>query len=202
MIKVNLVTMNGKESVFTSETNTLRQVLEDKRVNYATGVIQLDGCSLRPGDLDKSFADHGVTEMCYLSVVVKADNAATVTVIGEAAVITSGLKLDDIKAAEKYRPKALELCDDEGEPYFAIGTSEDTPGAIGQYGATFSETTDADGKATITMNITRGENVKKKLLDKIGGALLNLNKIEEGFGAVIEEINADKAKIEAMIEVK
>lgn len=202
MIKVTLVTMNGKTPVYTSETSTPREVLDQNRVNYAVGVTQLDGYSLKPGDLDKTFEQHGITETCYLSVTVKADNAATVTVIGECAVITSGLKLKDIETAEKYRPEALMLLDEDGEPEYAINTDAKSSGSINKVGATFSKTTDADGHPTITLQVERTEKIKEQVVEKIGLALLKLNKIEENFGAQLDAINADKAKIEDLIEIK
>lgn len=44
-------------------------------MDYTRGTIQLDSAPLGPGDLDKTFADFGITEKCYLLNVVKADNA-------------------------------------------------------------------------------------------------------------------------------
>jgi len=57
---------------------TLRTALENVGIDYtASGVVMsLDGAPLRPGDLDKTFADFGVTEKCFLSGIVKMDNAA------------------------------------------------------------------------------------------------------------------------------
>lgn len=57
------------------ENRTLREVLEEKGVDYTSGMTTLDGSTLRPGDLDKTFADFGITTKCYLFNVVKADNA-------------------------------------------------------------------------------------------------------------------------------
>ena len=37
--------------------------------------MHLDGSSLNPGDLDKTFQQFGITEKCFLLNVVKADNA-------------------------------------------------------------------------------------------------------------------------------
>jgi hypothetical protein len=39
-------------------------------------MMNLDGSPLHPGDLDKTFADFGIAEKCYLLNVVKADNVA------------------------------------------------------------------------------------------------------------------------------
>lgn len=75
MIKVILRNNVGKLETIVDENSTLRTVLEDNEVNYTSGVTSLDGASLRPGDLDKTFADFGITDKCWLLNVVKADNA-------------------------------------------------------------------------------------------------------------------------------
>lgn len=64
---------------FTPDT-TLRAALEQAGVDFATGMITLDGSVLNPGDLNKTFADFGYdgTEdhnKCQLRVVAKAENA-------------------------------------------------------------------------------------------------------------------------------
>jgi hypothetical protein len=55
---------------------TLREALEMAEIDYTAGIMNLDGSTLNPGDLDKTFADFGIREKCYLLNVVKADNAA------------------------------------------------------------------------------------------------------------------------------
>lgn len=56
-------------------TTTIRSILEDNTVDYATANIMLDGASLQPGDMDKTLADMNITEKCMLIAVVKAANA-------------------------------------------------------------------------------------------------------------------------------
>ena len=75
MIKVTIGNNVKRESVILDENTTLRSCLEVNNIDYTRGVIHLDGCSLNPGDLDKTFADFGITEKCFLFNVVKADNA-------------------------------------------------------------------------------------------------------------------------------
>lgn len=75
MIKVVVGNNVKRETVIVDESTTLRTVLEDANVDYTRGVMHLDGSSLNPGDLDKTFASLGITEKCYLLNVVKADNA-------------------------------------------------------------------------------------------------------------------------------
>lgn len=75
MIKVTIGNNVKRESIIIDENTTLRTALEDNGIDYTTGTMHLDGSSLKPGDLDKSFAELGITEKCYLLNVVKADNA-------------------------------------------------------------------------------------------------------------------------------
>ncbi|MBQ3022909.1 MAG: hypothetical protein IJD91_06285 [Clostridia bacterium] len=75
MIKVTVGNNVKRESVIVDENTTLRTVLEDNGIDYTSGTMHLDGSSLKPGEIDKTFADLGITEKCYLLNVVKADNA-------------------------------------------------------------------------------------------------------------------------------
>lgn len=75
MIKVVVGNNVKRETVIVDANTTLRTVLEDAGVEYTRGVMHMDGSSLNPGDLDKTFASFGITEKCYLLNVVKADNA-------------------------------------------------------------------------------------------------------------------------------
>ena len=76
MISVIITTNTQRNTVIVPETQTIRQTLEAEGVDYTRGTMRLDGAPLGAGDFDKSFAAFGVTEKCYLSAVVKADNAA------------------------------------------------------------------------------------------------------------------------------
>jgi len=77
MVKVVVGNNVKRETVIVDSSTTLRTVLEDAGIDYANrGVLHLDGSSLNPGDLDKTFEQFGITEKCFLLQVVKADNAA------------------------------------------------------------------------------------------------------------------------------
>lgn len=75
MIKVTLGTNVERNTVIIDENTTLRAALDDNGVDYTRGAMHLDGASLKPGDLDKSFKDFNISERCYLLNVAKADNA-------------------------------------------------------------------------------------------------------------------------------
>ena len=76
MIKVTIGNNVKRDNHFFEPDTTLREALEEAGIDYTRGIMNLDGSTLSPGDLDKSFTDFGITDKCYLLNVVKADNAA------------------------------------------------------------------------------------------------------------------------------
>lgn len=202
MINVTLITNGSRDNVLVSENKTLREVLEENDINYAVGQTAIDGCPINAGDMDSSFADLGVTEKCYLSVVVKAMNAATMTAVGGAVVLTSEATLEDIKLIQKYEPKKLCLYDEDGNAIFAVATTEDSAGTINKYGVEFGPRTNAEGKAMVTLVIGPDvEDVAAALEEKYGRALLKLEQLEQTFAEVIDEIRAEQETVKAHITV-
>lgn len=122
---------------------------------------------------------------------------AKITIAGDAVVVTSSLKLEDIKKLEKYRPNSLVLKggEDGKEPIFVMGSG--SKGSINAYGAEFNSVTHDDERlATITMALPCGaEDVKKAVAEVIGAAILNLNKLEQQLPDVLAEIDAETAAI-------
>ena len=75
MIKVTVGNNVRRNSVIVDEQTTLRSVLEENDNDYTRGTMHLDGSTLQPGDLDKTFEEMGIKEKTFLLNVVKADNA-------------------------------------------------------------------------------------------------------------------------------
>lgn len=75
MIKVNVGNNMKRTPVIVDENTTLRTVLSDNRVDYSTAAPTLDGSTLEPGDLDKTFRQLGVTGECWLLCVQHKQNA-------------------------------------------------------------------------------------------------------------------------------
>lgn len=75
MIRVTVGTNTSRKNVIVDESTTLRKVLEDNEIDYSRANVNLDGASLNPGDMDKSFATLGITETCFLIASIKQDNA-------------------------------------------------------------------------------------------------------------------------------
>lgn len=130
---------------------------------------------------------------------------AKITITGDAVTVTSAMKLEDLKTIEKYRPKAMTLMggEDGKEPIFRVCTTNGS-GDINAYGAAFSGETRDDAKlAYVTMFIGSdvAGDIKEFIADKIGGAIINLNKLEEQLPAVLAEIAAEKATVMENITV-
>ena len=200
MIKVTIVSNNPRATVFVPKTKTVRQILEENNVAYANAAVSMDGCTLRPGDMDKSLEQHGITEKTTLSALANKDNAAQAVIIGSSCVIKSALTPDEIKQLKKLSPESLILTDEDGEPIFALDIDESTPGDINKIGACFGNATSADGKATITIVLDpTAENPVELVYEKLGTALSYLDEMETQLADVLPSLAEKEARIRDMI---
>lgn len=74
-IQVRISNNLERDTVLVDSARTLKSVLEENGVDYGRGNITLDGSVIPAGGLERTFDYYGITERCYLSAVVKADNA-------------------------------------------------------------------------------------------------------------------------------
>ena len=127
---------------------------------------------------------------------------AKITIAGRAVVVTSTLKLEDIKTVEKYRPKALSVYggEDGKEELFAVKAGGHE--CFTKYGICFADETRDDKLATITLTTDyEGNDVEAFIADTFGASIIYLNKIEETLPAVLEEIAAERASVMSNITV-
>ena len=204
MINVIIGNNVSRKNVIIDENTTLRQALEQNEIDYARGMTSLDGVTLKAGDMDKTFADLGVTEKCYLLNVVKADNAAQIKIMGNVAFVESGLDLADVKKLAKYRKEALSLFKGDGaekQETFKVGTGAGD-GSIGQYGVSFGTGTTTEGKALVALRIPDDVADKKKWVkDVVGASILKLNEVERQFESANADIDRELAEIDRNITV-
>lgn len=73
MIKVTVGNNLNRKAVMVDPSTTVKAVLDDNNIDYSRGGIHLDGLAISGGDLNKSFAEHGISDDCILISVVKAD---------------------------------------------------------------------------------------------------------------------------------
>ena len=127
-----------------------------------------------------------------------------VTIVGDAVVFTSTLKLEDIKKVGKYRPEALTVKGGENgkDDLFTLVVSERCAG-INEFSASFSKATKDGGFATYTELVScKGDDPKEYVADKYGAALRYMNMLESSLPGVIEQIDEEKAKIMEGITVQ
>lgn len=121
---------------------------------------------------------------------------AKTVIAGNAVVITSTMKLEELKMVQKYRPDALVIKggEDNKEELFRVGAGSC---GINTYGVSFEHETYGEEKlATISFELSyKGDDVKGYIADKFGAALKNLETIEKKLPKVIEEINKERAAI-------
>lgn len=129
---------------------------------------------------------------------------AKINVTGNAVVITSTVKFEDIAKAKKYRPDALILCEEKGgelTPVFGVDVGREAK--WNEYGITFNGKTHNDGFATLTELIpTIEEGLEEAIADLYGAVILKLNKFEEKFPAALEEIKAEREKVLGTISIQ
>ena len=183
MVKVKLMTNVRPFAVeLKPETTTIRQLFEEKGINYNAGTTTVNGINVSLGELDKTLRD------------IVPDPTT--------CVVTSTMKREDLETAKKYRPNALVLYEGEGEerePVFGVDVKDDC-GSLNTCGAVFGKRTGEHGEAKITLAIPNSvADPKKYVQDTYGYALLKIKAFEETLGAVIDEIAAEKAEIESHI---
>ncbi|MEG1554000.1 MAG: hypothetical protein RRZ64_06515 [Rikenellaceae bacterium] len=131
---------------------------------------------------------------------------AKINVIGDALVVTSTMKMEDIKLLQKRQNEALVLKEEneQGEliPVFKVSYGEKP--ILGTYGATFSGVArDGSGNATLTLGLPHGiSDVKQYIADEYGKALHCLNFLESCIATKITEYKKQEEKIMEQIVVE
>ncbi len=129
------------------------------------------------------------------------ENTAKIYVMGGAAVLVSGVKLEDWKRVEKYTPDALTIFNEEDEPIFKIKTGTGG-GSINQYGIVWGSYLGDEGQATVTVLLDDEITDKKQAVSEImGSALLDLMTIESMIPKLLEDIHQKETEIDAQIIV-
>lgn len=129
---------------------------------------------------------------------------AKIKTLGDAVVVVSTLKFEDIKFLEKYRKDALAIKggEDNKEIIFRVGASG-TPGA-NEYGITFEGATRDEAKqAILTLSLLKyeGEDIKGFIADQLGSTIIQLEKLEKTVPTILAEVKAEREAIVSSIEI-
>ena len=127
------------------------------------------------------------------------ETTARIHILGAAAVLVSGVKLEDWKLVEKHTPEALKVKDENGEPVFRV-TAEKGSGSVNRYGIVWGSYTTEEGYATVTILLDEDiEDKKAAVMDVAGSALMELIRMEGGLSGVLEQIRRMEQEIGSLI---
>lgn len=122
---------------------------------------------------------------------------AKIRKVGQALVITSGLKAEDIKRVGKFGAKSLQLINESKEPTFAVAVGN--YGSVGKNGISFDKV-NSNGFAEITIMTELAD--KNAVMEDYGYILANLVKIENQVTMALDGINEVFASVSESIEVE
>ena len=130
------------------------------------------------------------------------ENTVKVHIMGAAAVVVSGVKLEDWKLVERYAPEVLRIVDESGEPTFRVMTDSGT-GSINRCGVVWGNYPTEEGNATVTLLIDEEvEDRKEAVMEVAGSAILQLTGIEGMLPGILEGIREHRRQVEARITVE
>lgn len=75
MIQVRIGNTTETKTVVVEKTKTLKEAFDDNGIDYSVATIYLNGCTINPGDLNKSFEDNGIGDSCTLMAIINTKNA-------------------------------------------------------------------------------------------------------------------------------
>lgn len=75
IVNVKIGTNLNRTTISVTSDKTIRQLLEENGINYATTTIFLDGDTVRAGDMDKTLEDFNIQNTCYIIASQKTENA-------------------------------------------------------------------------------------------------------------------------------
>lgn len=189
MISVRVSDSVTRNSLILDDTTTIRSAFDQADIGL-NGMIMINGVTIGAGELDTPIKDFGFNgDKVYLTVCAKLDNAYTVTVYDNKALVKSEIKFDDLAIVENYLGH-LEICDEEsGEPVFKVTTGE--PASISEYGIKFKR--NSNGAAVVSMEVdgTTEEEIKEDIYANYGTALTHLRTLET---KITEEGLVDEAR--------
>lgn len=131
---------------------------------------------------------------------------AKIIIAGDATVIKSTLKLEDIALVQKSRPKALTVYDEEDgkkipESAFSIGVTAGK-GSVTGFGICFNSASHDQGLAQVTVPVPAGEgDLKERVAEAYGVAVTKLARLEAKLPEIISCIKADNAAMLGSIEM-
>ena len=129
---------------------------------------------------------------------------ANIKILANAFVVTSAIKMEDLKNLRKYHPEQLVQKDAETkDEIFKVGVGAAGAGSVSTFGVVFdSQNTEGLAQVTKTFPVgTATENREKYLIDQVGGAMLALNNFENILDAKVAALGTEVAAIKSGITI-
>jgi hypothetical protein len=126
-----------------------------------------------------------------------------VKIVGNAVVITSDLKVEEILKVKKFTKSGLKLRDEKGNEIFAIDYCSGANSSISEHGVVYGEM-NAEGYAQVSLLMAedvKAEDRMNVILDNYAIALGNLNTLETYIRETATELNETVENIKSGIEV-
>lgn len=129
------------------------------------------------------------------------------TVTGNALVITSSVKVEEIEKLKKAAPEALTLYKEENgkkNPDFIVGVEMSCPACVEEFAVVFDGKAYDTGFATATVglpNFEGKEEAQNYVADHYGAALTKLRAWEQTVPAVLARVAAERSALLELIHV-
>lgn len=75
LVKVKVGTNLNRTEVTVPSNKTVREILEENKINYATTTIFIDGITVQHDEMDKTLEELGKRESCFIIAAQKTENA-------------------------------------------------------------------------------------------------------------------------------
>ena len=130
------------------------------------------------------------------------EHSVKVYLIGAAAVIVSGVKLEDWQRAEQFAPEALRVMNEDGEPAFRIMTAKGS-GSMNELGVVWGSYLNEEGNPTVTILIDdEVDDRRAAVMEVIGSALLKLEEIEQKMPEILQGIGEKEKEFDShLVEI-
>ena len=124
-----------------------------------------------------------------------------IKISGDAFVLTSTIKEEEMALLKKNKPDALKIKDEDGNDVFCVGYNTGRP-SISAFGITFGGTTrDENKNLTLTCPIPAGTvSAKEYVADIVNGVKANVEKIEKKVATDYTKVSEARKKLLDEIE--
>jgi len=124
-----------------------------------------------------------------------------IKISGDAFVLTSTIKEEEMALLKKNKPDALKITDEDGNDVFCVGYNTGRP-SISAFGITFGGTTrDENKNLTLTCLIPAGTvSAKEYVADIVNGVKANVEKIEKKVATDYTKVSEARKKLLDEIE--